>query len=116
MALDALNMALRVRRPAAGLVHHGGRGVQCASAAYRAALETHGLVASMSRTANPYDNAAMESFYSTLKTEAVPMAGFATRAQARAVLFDFIEVFYNRRRLNSALGFQSPVDFETNLN
>ena len=70
----------------------------------------------MSRTANPYDNAAMESFYSTLKTEAVPMAGSTTRAQARAVLFDFIEAFYNRRRLHSALGFQSPVDFETKLN
>ena len=116
LALDALHMALRVRRPAAGLVHPSDRGVQYASAAYRAALETHGLVASMSRTANLYDNAAMESFYSTLKTEAVPMAGFTTRAQARAVLFDFIEAFYNRRRLHSALGFQSPVDFEAKLN
>lgn len=116
LALAALHMALRARRPAARLVHHSDRGVQYASAAYRAALETHGLVASMSRTANPCDNAAMESFYSTLKTEAVPMAGFATRAQARAVLFDFIEVLYNRRRLHSALGFQSPVDFETKLN
>ena len=109
-------MALQNRRPAAGLVHHSDRGVQYASAAYRAALETHGLLASMSRTATPYDNASMESFYSTLKTEALHRETYATRAQARAAVFDYIETFYNRRRLHSALGYQSPVDFELQLN
>lgn len=116
LALAALHMALQSRRPAAGLIHHSDRGVQYASADYRAALAAHGLVPSMSRTANPYDNAAMESFYSTLKTEALHRETYATRAQARAAVFDYIETFYNRRRLHSALGYRSPVDFELHLN
>ena len=83
---------------------------------YRALLAAHGLVASMSRTGNPYDNAAMESFYATLKIECLHRQELATRAEARAVTFDFIETFYNRGRLPSALGYKSPVDFENQTN
>jgi transposase InsO family protein len=116
LALTALHMALRQRRPAPGLIHHSDRGVQYASAEYRAELAAHGLVASMSRTGNPYDNAAMESFYSTLKIECLHREDFATRAQAQAAAFDYIEAFYNRRRRHSALGYKNPVDFERQLN
>jgi transposase InsO family protein len=116
LALAALHMALRQRQPAPGLIHHSDRGVQYASAEYRAALAAHGLVASMSRTGNPYDNAAMESFYATLKIECLHREDFATRAQAQAAAFDYIETFYNRRRRHSAIGYKNPVDFERQLN
>ena len=116
LARAALQMALSHRRPAAGLLHHSDRGCQYASADYRALLAAHGLEASMSRTGNPYDNAAMESFYSTLKVECLHRQELATREEARAVTFDYIETFYNRERLHSALGYKSPVDFEQQLN
>lgn len=116
LPLAALDMALVHRRPAAGLVHHSDRGSQYASAAYRARLAAAGVVPSMSRKGNCYDNALIESFWSTLKRELVHRCLFATRAQARAILFEWIEVFYNRVRFHSALGYQSPVDFETHLN
>ena len=116
LARAALQMALHHRRPQAGLLHHSDRGCQYASADYRALLATHGLVASMSRTGNPYDNAAMESFYSTLKIECLHRQELTTRAEARAVTFDFIEAFYNRGRSHSALGYKSPVDFENQTN
>jgi transposase InsO family protein len=116
LARAALQMALSHRRPAAGLLHHSDRGSQYASADYRALLAAHGLEASMSRTGNPYDNAAMESFYSTLKIECLHRHEFATRAQAQAVAFDYIEAFYNRERIHSALGYKSPVDFELQTN
>lgn len=116
LPLAALQMALSRRRPAPGLIHHSDRGVQYASAAYRAALTDHGLVASMSRKANCYDNAAMEAFWSTLKQELVYRRRFATRAEARTAIFAYIEGFYNRRRLHSALGYQSPLDYEAHLN
>lgn len=116
LPLAALDMALAHRRPAAGLVHHSDRGSQYASAAYRARLAAAGVVPSMSRKGNCYDNALIESFWSTLKRELVHRCLFATREQARAILFEWIEVFYNRTRLHSALGYQSPVDFETHLN
>ena len=115
LARAALQMALRHRRPEAGLLHHSDRGSQYASADYRALLTGHGLEASMSRSGNPYDNAAMESFYSTLKIECLHRQKLATRAQAQAVTFDYIETFYNRERLHSALGYKSPVDFEQQL-
>ncbi len=114
--LAALMMALQRRKPAAGLIHHSDRGVQYASADYRAALAAHGLVASMSRQGNCYDNAAMESFWSSLKNELVHRRHFATRAHARTAIFDYIEVFYNRSRRHSSLGYQSPLDFESSLN
>ena len=116
LPLAALEMALTQRRPPAGLVHHSDRGVQYASAAYRQRLAAAGVIPSMSRKGNCYDNATMESFWSTLKRALVHGQTFATHAQARAAIFEWIEVFYNRTRFHSALGYQSPVDFETNLN
>ncbi len=116
LPLAALDMALQQRRPPAGLVHHSDRGVQYASAAYRQRLAQAGVIPSMSRRGNCYDNALMESFWSTLKCGLIHRTHFATRAQARAAIFDWIEVFYNRTRFHSALGYQSPVDFETQLN
>jgi putative transposase len=116
LPLAALDMALQHRRPPAGLVHRSDRDSQYASAAYRQRLAQAGVVPSMSRKGNCYDNAAMESFWSSLKRELVHRCRFATHAEARAAIFEWIEVFYNRTRLHSALGFQSPVDFETSLN
>lgn len=116
LPLAALDMALKQRRPPAGLVHHSDRGVQYASAAYRQRLAQAGCLPSMSRRGNCYDNALMESFWSTLKCGLVHRTHFATRAQARAAIFEWIEVFYNRERFHSALGSKSPVDFETQLN
>ena len=116
LPLAALAMALQQRRPPAGLVHHSDRGVQYASQAYRQKLAQAGVIPSMSRRGNCYDNAAMESFWSSLKRELVHRCQFTTHAQARAAIFEWIEIFYNRERLHSALGFKSPVDFETNLN
>ena len=116
LPLAALHMALRQRRPRAGLLHHSDRGCQYASAAYRQTLLDHGCVASMSRKANCYDNATMESFWSTLKHELVYRFNWATRDQATTDIFDYIEGFYNRTRLHSALGFKSPLDYESNLN
>ena len=116
LALAALRMALTQRRPKAGLLHHSDRGSQYASADYRATLAAAGLVASMSRSGNPYDNAAMESFYSTLKIECLHRQERTTGAAIQAVTFDYLEVFYNRERSHSALGYKSPVDFEQQLN
>jgi putative transposase len=116
LPLAALDMALRQRKPPAGLVHHSDRGVQYASATYRGRLAQAGAIPSMSRRANCYDNAMMESFWSTLKREMIHRCIFATRDQASAAIFEWIEVFYNRTRFHSALGYKSPVDFETQLN
>ena len=116
LPLAALDMALQHRQPKTGLVHHSDRGVQYASAAYRQRLAAAGVQPSMSRKGNCYDNAARESFWSSLKRELVHRHQFATRAQARAAVFEWIEIFYNRERLHSALGYKSPVDFETQLN
>lgn len=119
LVIEALKMALDQRQPPADLVHHSDRGSQYASAAFQAMLAAHGLVCSMSRKGDCYDNAVMESFYGTLKTELVSFAGpagrgsFATRAEARQAIFEWIEVFYNRQRLHSTLGYRSPADFET---
>jgi putative transposase len=108
---EALERARQNRRPLPGLLHHSDRGIQYASSAYRALLGKYQIVASMSRLANPYDNAQAESFMATLKTEY--SAGTpATKDQARLEVFDYIETFYNPRRLHSALGYQSPVEFE----
>lgn len=116
LPLAALDMALTQRRPPSGLVHHSDRGVQYASESYRQRLAQAGVVPSMSRRGNCYDNAMMESFWSTMKRELVHRCCFATRAQARAAIFEWIEAFYNRTRLHSALNYKSPVDFETQLN
>jgi len=116
LVLKALGMALLHRRPPANLLFHSDRGVQYASGDYRQALSQAGLIASMSRSGNCYDNAAMESFWSTLKLELVYRQDFQTRAQARTQIFDYIESFYNRQRTHSALGYRSPVDFEIQNN
>lgn len=109
---EALKQALVDRRPAAGLLHHSDRGSQYASSDYRALLHSCRLRPSMSAAGNCYDNAAMESFWSTLKTEWLHHQYFQTHNQARLAVFDYIETFYNPKRLHSALGYHSPVDFE----
>ncbi len=116
LCVDALEMALQQRRPAEGLLHHSDQGVQYACDAYQRLLQDHGIACSMSGKGNCYDNAAMESFFSTLKREEVYQQPYATHAQARAAIFQYIEVFYNRQRRHSALGYLSPVEFEATLN
>ena len=116
LTIAALRMALGQRRPTGPLIVHSDRGAQCASAAYRQVLADHGLLASMSRKGNCYDNAFIESFWSSLKYELVYHHRFASRADARAAIFDYIETFYNRTRLHSSLGYVSPITFESQLN
>jgi putative transposase len=111
----ALTMAAGNRRPGAGLLHHGDRGVQYCCAAYRALLERWSMSCSMSGVGDCYDNAAMESFWATLKRELVYLSEFATRAQATAAIFEFIECWYNRRRRHSSLGYLSPEQYEATL-
>lgn len=112
LVLKALAMALLHRNPPVDLLFHSDRGVQYASADFRRALSQAGLVASMSRKGNCYDNASIESFWSTLKLELAYRRTFSTRAQAQSEIFDYIETFYNRQRSHSALDYHSPVDFE----
>ena len=109
---DALEMAISFRHPQAGLLHHSDRGSQYASAEYQAVLQTGEIVASMSRAGNCYDNAAMESFFGTLKCELIHDRRYGTRAEARQDIFEYIEVFYNRQRRHSSLGYLSPVSYE----
>lgn len=112
LVLAALKMARCHRQPPAGLIFHSDRGVQYASLKYRQALAAAEMVASMSRKATCYDNAAMESFWSTLKLELIYRRQFANQAQVRQAVFDYIEVFYNHQRLHSTLGYRTPADFE----
>jgi putative transposase len=112
LTLGALGMALERRRPPPGLLHHSDRGSQYASAEYQRALAEHGIVCSMSRRGNCWDNAVAESFFATLKVELVHEATWATRAAARTDLFEYLEVFYNGQRRHSALGYLSPRAFE----
>lgn len=118
--LAALRMALAQRQPPRGLLHHSDRGVQYASAEHRAVLAAAGLDPSMSRAGNPYDNAVMESYLATYKRECVGLAeeqgGYASRAEATTDFFAYAETYYNRVRLHSVLGYQSPLDFENQVN
>lgn len=116
LVLKALAMALLHRDPPANLLCHSDRGVQYASVNYRAALAQAGCIASMSRKGNCYDNAFIESFWSSLKLDLVYRTEFATREEAQREIFDYIECFYNRQRSHTALGCLSPVDFETQNN
>jgi putative transposase len=112
LASSALTMAIRQQRPEPGLIHHSDRGVQYASQDYRAVLSAAGITASMSRKADCYDNAPMESFFHTLKTELVHHRQYETRAEAQRDIFGFIAGFYNRTRLHSAIGYISPIEME----
>jgi putative transposase len=119
LCLDALDMALLHRRPGQGLLHHSDRGVQYACEDYRDRLDAHDIQCSMSRVGDCYDNAVMESFWGTLKQELLyqqPDSRFENHEQARKMIFKYIEVFYNRRRRHSAIGYMSPESFEASLN
>ena len=109
---DALHKALRQRRPEAGVLFHSDRGTQYASYAFRDLMEQYGFVQSMSSSGNCYDNALMESFFHTLKTELIYFEKYRTRQEARGSVFEYIEVFYNRVRRHSALNYCSPAEFE----
>ncbi len=115
LPLAALQMALDSRQPPPGLLHHSDRGSQYASDDYQTVLTKYQMQGSMSRTGNCYDNAPMESFFGTLKTELVYHCHYATRAEAKTAIFEYIEVFYNRFRRHSALDYQSPVAFEQSV-
>ena len=115
LVADALQMAVARRGPGAGLLHHSDRGVQYASDDYQHLLETHSMLCSMSGRGDCWDNACVESFWGSLKTELVHHEHYATREEARASIFEYIEVFYNRKRLHSSLGYMSPEAFEASL-
>lgn len=113
LTIDALRMAIAHRRPGPGLLHHSDRGTQYAAHAYRRLLEENGMCCSMSRKGNCWDNAPMESFFGSMKTELdIDDVAFDTRRQARVAIFSFLETFYNRCRLHSAIGYRSPDEWE----
>jgi putative transposase len=112
LAIAALEQAIATRKPASGLVHHSDRGVQYASAEYAEVLERHEMIPSMSRPANPYDNASCESFMKTLKREEIYANQYRDLDHLRANIEEFIQRYYNQQRLHSALGYRSPEEFE----
>jgi transposase InsO family protein len=112
LALDALGMALKGRQPSRAMLHHSDRGSQYASHEYQQLLAAHGILSSMSRKGNCWDNAVAESFFATLKLELVYETQWRTREEARRALFEYIELFYNRQRRHSALGYLCPSQFE----
>lgn len=114
--IDALTMAVTRRRPEKGLLHHSDRGVQYACDAYQTLLKAQGIQCSMSRVGDCYDNAMKESFWSTLKREAINGRRFKTTDEARVAVFEYIETFYNRKRRHSSLGYKSPECFEASQN
>lgn len=109
---QALYMALIGRQPEAGLIHHSDRGSEYASQSYQEMLHQYHIQISMSRKGDCYDNALIESFWGTLKEECFSLGIFHTRKEAKTALFEYIEVFYNRKRRHSSLGYLSPVDYE----
>jgi putative transposase len=113
LPLRALDMAVQRRLPGSSLLHHSDRGCQYTSQEYRRALDELGIDVSMSRKGNCWDNAVAESFFSTIKNELIYLRRWATRLELRAAIFEYIEVFYNRQRLHSTLGYKSPIQFET---
>ena len=115
LCIGALVMAIQRHHPPRGLLHHGDRGVQYASEPYRAVLERHGITQSMSRRGNCLDNAPMESFFASLKTEHVHQVRFRTRDEARTAVFEYIEIFYNRQRLHSGVGYRTPAEARASM-
>ncbi len=113
IAIDALEMAIAARNPNPGLIHHSDRGVQYACGDYQKIIRRVGMRPSMSRKGDCWDNSVAESFFSTLKKELVWRTKFESREDARRDIFEYIEVFYNRQRMHSYLGYLSPVEFET---
>ena len=112
LAQHALTMALTHRKPTTGLLHHSDRGSQYAARRYQRLLSAHGITSSMSRTGNCWDNACVESFFGTLKRELVYHRHYVTREEATQDIFEYIEVFYNRKRRHSTLGYHSPAEYE----
>lgn len=112
LVIDAINMAIKSGDRKPGLIHHSDRGVQYASHEFQALLKTHSIQCSMSRKGNCWDNAVAESFFHTLKVELIQGRAYDTRQEAKTAIFEYIEVFYNRQRRHSYLGYLSPVDFE----
>jgi len=112
LTLAALRQAVNRRDVQPGLIHHSDRGGEYAAGAYRSVLSEHGVIGSMSRKGDCWDNAVMESFFATLKTEMIYHERFVTRDEARIKIFEYIEVFYNRQRRHSTLGYTSPAEFE----
>lgn len=112
LVCNALEMGIKRRNPCRNLVHHSDRGVQYASNEFRKMLEKHGMICSMSRRGDCWDNAPMESFFHTLKTELVRGSRFVSREDAKRAIYEYIEIFYNRYRLHSSLGYMSPEEFE----
>jgi putative transposase len=115
LPLSALDMALTHRRPQSGVLHHSDRGTQYASTGYRQFLDEHGLISSMSRVGDCWDNAVAESFFATLKTELVTDANWKTREEARRAVVEFIEVWYNRQRRHQTLGYLTPAEYENEV-
>lgn len=115
LAIAALQMALAARGPAGGLLHHSDRGVQYAAFAYQQLLAQHHSVPSMSRRANCYDNAVVESFFATLEWELIERSDWQTRNAARLAIFEYIECWYNQKRRHSSLGYLSPAEYEQKL-
>ncbi|MNI71544.1 Integrase core domain protein [compost metagenome] len=112
LVLAALDQAYEAKRPPVGLIHHSDRGSQYASEEYRTRLQTYQMQASMSRKGNCYDNACIESFHSILKKEFIYCTKFRTKVQAQQEMFEYIELFYNRKRIHGSLGYLSPDRFE----
>jgi transposase InsO family protein len=111
LVIKVLENAVRRRNPVEGLIHHWDRGSQYASKAYQNLLKKHGITASMSRKGNCYDNACMESFLGTLKTELIYFCGYKSRQEAKSSIFEYVEIFYNNERLHSSLGYRSPNEY-----
>lgn len=112
LVIQALRMALARRQPEVGLLHHTDRGSTYTSESYQVLLRQENMKVSMSRTADCYDNAAMESFFHSFKSECIENQSFQTRAQARSATFDYLETFYNRTRRHSTLNYLSPFEYE----
>ena len=112
LVCDALNMAIAHRQPQPGLLHHSDQGITYTSSQYRELLNQHKMIASMSRKGNCHDNAVAESFFGNLKNELIYHRDFKTRSEARSAIFDYIELFYNRKRLHQTLNYQTPDEYE----